>query len=570
MIENDDNPLAGIDLAAWQPPAAAGEHTADAVVARMREPVPALPMDRDERGGRRWWLVAAVLAAVAAAAVIGMRGLQRAPRDGRGSLAATQPSHLDLGASSAELETGADVSWQREGHRLDVAQRRGVATWRIAGDDELMIHAGATVASVEATGASLRVEVDMNLSDARLIGVSAATAAAVSLVTVVVYEGHVKVTGNGQTVNVAPGTTVAVGPNAPPRTVTDDQRAVAGVAPKDPLVPKIADLQRALTLCGRDAVTGTLDVQLAVMPDGTHDTMVFAIKPSDKPAIDACARDAIDKVQFPATHDGGTFPIHVEWTRDCFAFIDRGRNELQQGRDANALRMFESAFACDAGLADDTTNTMAFMAACRSRNEDAAKRYFAYVPTDTRETVSQVCLRNGISLAAPKKLPVALTSDLSGPVLLRLETDILRCADAKFAGTITARAHVDAEGRVGRVTTEPANTVSTCIRTIVQEARFPATQRGGDFSYPFEIRACNSVKLKESGDTKLLQGLDAAALVDYDGAIKCHPEGDVYTKAFMAACRSRNELKARQYYKNLPADKRDSISQICVRNGITF
>jgi hypothetical protein len=426
------------------------------------------------------------------------------------------------------------------------------------------------VASVEATGASLRVEVEMNLSDARLMGTSAATAAVVSLVTVIVYEGHVKVTGNGQTVNVAPGNTVAVGPNAPPRTVTDDQRAVAGVTATDPLAPKIADLQRALAVCGQDAVTGTLDVLLAVMPDGTHSTTVFAIKPNDKPAIDACARDQIAKARFPASHDGGTYKLHVDWTRDCFAFIDRARGELQQGRDANALRLFESAFACDAGLADDTTNTMAFMAACRSRNENAAKHYAAYLPPERRDAISQVCVRNGIRLATAPKLPAVLTSDLSGPVLARIQADTARCGDGKFAGTITVKAHVDDGGIVGQVTAEPANAVASCVRGLVKDTRFPATQRGGDFSYPFEIRGCNAAQLKASGEAKLQQGLDAAAIVDFEASIRCHPEGDVYTKAFMAACRSRNAPKARQYHEKLPADKRESISQICVRNGITF
>jgi len=81
---------------------------------------------------------------------------------------------------------------------------------------------------------------------------------------------------------------------------------------------------------------------------------------------------------------------------------------------------------------------------------------------------------------------------------------------------------------------------------------------------------CDAAALKENGETKMQMGLDAAALVDFEASIKCHPEPETYIKAFMAACRSRHEPKARQYYKTLPADKRDSISQICVRNGITF
>jgi len=81
---------------------------------------------------------------------------------------------------------------------------------------------------------------------------------------------------------------------------------------------------------------------------------------------------------------------------------------------------------------------------------------------------------------------------------------------------------------------------------------------------------CDAAKLKADGESKLTQGLDAAALLDFEAAIKCGLGGDVFVKAFMASCRSRNEPKARQYYTKLPADRRDSISQICVRNGITF
>jgi TonB family protein len=84
-------------------------------------------------------------------------------------------------------------------------------------------------ASVEASGASLRVEVQMQIahSDARVVAASAVTAAAVALVTIVVYQGHVKVASGGQTVNVAAGGRVEVKPGASPREV----REVATAAP---------------------------------------------------------------------------------------------------------------------------------------------------------------------------------------------------------------------------------------------------------------------------------------------------------------------------------------------------
>lgn len=351
MTDRSDNPLADVDLSAWQPPAP-GDGLADAVIARLREPASAVAVDQTgqtghKRARRRWLIGGGILAVVGVAAVIGVRGLVRAPRDGRGTVAATQPSHLDLGTSSAELDAGVEVTWQRAGHRLVVTQSHGTATWRIAGDDTLVIDAGAAVASVEASGASLRVEVNMNLTDARVIGATVATAAVVSLVTVVVYEGYVKVSGNGQTVNVAPGNTVAVGPGTPPRSV-DDRRAVAGVAGRDSrdqqaLLATGAELEKKLATCGN----GILEQPFA---------------------IERC---------------------------DVAALRRTGEIWLQQGLDSAALASFEAAIWCG-----DTSATMivkSFMAACRSRNEAKARRYYDRLPAERRESIKQICVRNGIT-----------------------------------------------------------------------------------------------------------------------------------------------------------------------------
>jgi TonB family protein len=219
-MTDDDDLLRGIDLDAWAPPPPppAGP-LADEVIARLREPSPASAHELTERAPvrrRRWLAVAAIAAGAAVTAggvlAIGHWGTTRAPTNGQGEVSAVRARHLDLGPSSAELDPGTDVRWRRDGRRLEVAQPRGRATWRVAGDDMLAIDAGAAVASVEAAGASLRVEVQMNRSDARILGATALTAAAVSLVTIVVYEGHVKVTSAGQTVHIAPGTSYEVRP----------------------------------------------------------------------------------------------------------------------------------------------------------------------------------------------------------------------------------------------------------------------------------------------------------------------------------------------------------------------
>jgi len=238
-MTDPDDPLTGIDLDAWQPPTPPSG-LADAVLRRMREPVAVPARELAERGRRRWWLwlgAGAVVAAAAAGAVVVAPWRAAAPPVDRGDVVADRASHLELGASAAELDAGAELSWRRERRHIAVAQLRGAATWRVGGEDTLVIDAGAMGASVEASGASLRVEVAMRITptDGRVIAASTITAAAVALVTVVVYQGHIKVTSGGQTVNVGAGGAVEIKPGEPAR----ELRAVAAApdpahAPGDP------------------------------------------------------------------------------------------------------------------------------------------------------------------------------------------------------------------------------------------------------------------------------------------------------------------------------------------------
>jgi ferric-dicitrate binding protein FerR (iron transport regulator) len=217
---SSDNDELEYDLSAFEapePPAG----IADAVIARLdgTAVTPAVPAE-PHSGKRRGWLIAGV--AVACLAVVGgtyalIQGTRRAGT-ARGDVVAEKARTLSLDGVSAELDPGAHVTWQRRGELLDVEQREGAAAWRVDADTTLRIDAGAMVASVEATGASLRVEVSMNATDVRVIGASALTAAVVSMVTVTVYTGHVKLSERGQTVIVQPGETRSVVPEraAPP------------------------------------------------------------------------------------------------------------------------------------------------------------------------------------------------------------------------------------------------------------------------------------------------------------------------------------------------------------------
>ncbi|HEU4729425.1 MAG TPA: hypothetical protein VFT22_16095 [Kofleriaceae bacterium] len=222
--DEPDGSLSGIDLTAWQPPAPPPELAAR-VIARMREPAPAAAVEPQERRPRRWGWAAGATASVAIAAVVVVGrtwGLTHGPApdaDAHGELVSVRPQQLALGGSIADLDPGAELRWVLEGHRISVHQVRGTVRWTVADEDTLVIDTGgpAPTRTLEASGASLRVEVSMNLSDVRLVGLTTASAAAVALVTAVVYQGHVRATSGGQTVNVAPGATVKLVPQRPPQ-----------------------------------------------------------------------------------------------------------------------------------------------------------------------------------------------------------------------------------------------------------------------------------------------------------------------------------------------------------------
>lgn len=271
-MRDDDDALAGVDLAAWQPPPPPAD-LASAVVARLREPAPAAALDPHERTSRRpRWIGG--LAAAAAAAVAAV-WFTRAPPPSRGVQIATRAEHLALDGSVADLDAGAELRWDRDRHRITAHQARGIVRWTVADDDTLVIVPGGqeSTATMEASGASLRVEVQMNLSDMRLVGASTLTAASVAVVTVVVYMGHVKATSGGQTVTVTPGSTVELRPQAPPREVAEPR-------PEPPVVGgSPAEVQRleAQLRAANDKVAA-LTAELAARPADAIEVTPIALE----------------------------------------------------------------------------------------------------------------------------------------------------------------------------------------------------------------------------------------------------------------------------------------------------
>jgi len=546
-MTKDDDLLAAYDLSAWDaPPPPTG--LVDAVIERARQPAPVAALDSGERfaarGTRRWWIAGGAAAVAIVVILVGVWGVQRPPKDGQGEVSTQAARTLAIGPTTAALDPGTTVRWRRDKRRISVAQPHGTAMWSVAAEDTLVIDAGAMVASVEASGASLRVEVEMvNASDARAIGISAATAVAVALVTIVVYEGTVRVRHDGQTVNVVPGAHYEVRPpNAPepvvvgggpsdarireledkikqleaerdaPRDATtcDEVACVLtnydgaccakfkAAAPPGSNLPDvlaadkiregIREREAGVQACPREGYAGSVTVTFRIAASGkvaVDDTRVSGSPASIPDNLAACIAAEVNAAVFPATKRGVTSKVTYALAgpkRDCDADALRakGDDHLQTGMDAAALAAFEGSMRCKA---DPSLYKRAFLAACRSKNTPKARLYYTRLPAADQGALGAMCVRNGISVGDP-----------------------------------------------------------------------PAS--------------CDATALTEKGDEHLQNGMDASALAAFEASLACTPDPMVARKAFMAACRSKNVTKARRFYATLPANQRSTLAQLCIRNGI--
>ena len=403
--EPDDKLLAAYDLSAWEVPLPP-LNLVDRVVERARLPVVA------PRSRRRIAVIAtSALVAVAAVATLVMVGSERAPVEANGEVVATAAQRLTVGTTSAMLDKDSRVRWHRQGSRIDVVQT-GVATWTVGAHDTLRIDAGATVASVEAAGASLRVEVLMNRADVRMMGVSGATALAVALVTVTVYEGHVRATSADQRITILPGTTVELGkpapPPAPPAPPAPRLESTVGAAPVSP-PPPACDATR-LELKGQRALRAkryadafaAFDAAYACAPsvEGARLAYLASCRLPDPPSrkyLQLATGDEVDEILFPLEKDcarlrkGASPP-----TCDAAAAERRGDDYLADGLDASALAQYERAYSC---LPAPAVARKAFMSACKAKDGAAAKRWWTSLARETgADQLKQICIRTGVPL----------------------------------------------------------------------------------------------------------------------------------------------------------------------------
>jgi hypothetical protein len=325
-MRDDDDMLAGIDLGAWEaPPAPAG--LADDVVAATRAAaapraaaiaVPALDASEAGPRRRRWWLAGGVAASAVAASLLLTRGLTRtaSPAD-HGALTATAAQHLELDGLTLDLDAGAELRWRRDEAGLHVLQPRGASTYQVAAGSHLWIDAGATVATVEASGASLRVEVHMKPAIIPPRGLAAATA--VAAVTIAVIGGHALIGGGAPpAVTINAGTTIEVVPGEAPR----EPSRVAGmpVAPVTPVGAPLTRGSRVLDEPAWYALLDAIDHEPATGAVADEATIVTAVR--ERLLIAAAAAAPCLAPQWPADTGEVSIDLVVRGARGVGAILD--------------------------------------------------------------------------------------------------------------------------------------------------------------------------------------------------------------------------------------------------------
>jgi len=386
-MHDDDDALAGVDLAAWQPPMPPAG-TADAVIARMREPTAAaasMPaMDLHDRPSRRAWWISGLALVAAAIVALAAWGVTHAPHNGHGEVIAVHARHLDLDGSIADLDAGAQVQWERDRHRIIAHQTRGTVRWTIAGDDTLVIDSGGpgSAATVEASGASLRMEVQMNLSDMRLLGASTLTAAAVAVVTVVVYAGHVQATSSGQTVNVTPGATIELRPQKPP------QEPAPPAPPVQPAEP-IAVGATAANVRELEDKLRAADEKIAAL------TEELAARTADPLPKQPPARRPVSPTVRPTVSPDRPPVFACDHQIDVDDALHQAANQYANGFAAAALALVQKALACKQ---DARMYRVAATYACAAHDVPTAKAMFAKVPPQFQAGIEQKCQQEGFNL----------------------------------------------------------------------------------------------------------------------------------------------------------------------------
>jgi tetratricopeptide (TPR) repeat protein len=570
-----------IDFSAWEAPEPP-EDLAESVIARIGGTgiTPAVPVEEPTLR-RRAMLIGGVAVAVLAL-TIGAWALVRstdraAPTDGVVVAKHAQPLVLD--GVRADLDQGADVKWARRGNTVRVQQRSGTAAWRVDGDQQLVIAAGAS--TVEANGgANLRVEVKMNAVTG---AVGAGLFAAAAVVTVVVYNGSVTVEKpNRERVIVAPGTTYTVAPEVVnPVTIAcnldtcildnfsgpccDKHKPAARLTPE--LVREtMTALHDQLDACGQSySANASVDVQVNVRGDGSVASVIVAKTPDV--ALGECVSQVISGARFHASQQAMTvfsFPVVLSApaaTCDADKPKDEGMEAVNMGEHAKALALFEKSLACKK---DSFVVALAFMAACNTANASKARTYYGKLTKAQQSKYEVMCARNGIDVSttcdadALKEKGMEHVNMGEHSAALAMFEHSLKCKPDSYVTSLAFMAACNA----GNAT--KARALYARLPTKMQSSYKVMCDRNGVDVNP----GCDADKLKDDGMKAVNDAEHAKALTLFEQSLACKSDPIVTQLAFMSACNAKNGSKARALYGQLTDAQRHKFKAICIRNNV--
>jgi len=569
MSSNDDDTL---DLSAWQAPLAP-DGIADAVIDRMggTDVSVTIPVDPRESPRRRLWVIGGVAAAVVVGAV-GIYALVRsaqpaAPRSG--AVVAAKPQTLSLDGVTATLDDGADVRWKRASDGLYVEQRAGVAMWRVGSDDKLVIDAGGEGlrAPIEAQAANLRVEVQMNAMDAKIIGASALTAAAVAAITIVVYEGAVKVRDRGNTVIVQPGSTYKVVPPADDR---QDLVAVAPRAPRGDAEVRIAAGESPTLHIDSETVTVELDGSsqcphgIELQLDGARSDKTITLSVGQSEYITRCTNDSAIAARgtLLVVKDTGTSP---ELQLDIIRWNDEielrgvalpGAKASINNVDATLDRKGRFLVKLPAPAND----ALAVRVVHPTRGIHYYIRHAVKTVADKRPS----CDADGFKDKGMRNINMGQHA----AALSQFEAS-LRCKDDPYVRQL-AFMEACSSGN------SPKARYYYKLLTPNQQQKFQQICVRQKVAYDDQsaLRSatspCDADALKDKGMEMITIGKHAAALAQFEASLRCKDDSYIRQLAFMSACSSQNEAKAREYYVKLTPTQQTKFAQVCIRNNVRY
>jgi hypothetical protein len=548
MDEDDQNSLAGFDLDAWAPPAIA-PNFANRVIARVVATDRAIAVEVNRRSTRRWWYgtaIAAILAAAAAILVWQMPGQPEPQAAESGSLLAIRPQQLLLDHASGKLDVGTFVTWSHVGGVLTVGQRSGGATWHVDANQHLKISLGAASAStsIEASDATLRLETNMNLADGKILGAAAITAA--SLITLIVYEGHVKTTsGGGEVVIVQPGSVLAM---------RDGQEVRMSIAATS------LDLDALAVSIGK-----TVNKRVIVPQTARGDLAEVLVEPGESPKIHDLAATVSVSIKLP-TCDHDTVETAFETPR-----------VLEHDAYFNVILpkgLYPYTVRCTHGTTVDrgVINVVADEGQSLAGMPAGVKRTAVPDVTAIRYESDSMGLHFLIKRTPKSHLPKQLDQNDIRMEMQTAESTLMgRC---KVKSKMTAEFTVLPSGKVEGLTVNGGGRadgpVAECIRGIVSMMQFPKAQTGIAVTYPISpAPACDAEGFVDAGSQAEARGEHDLALGAYQKAYACKAESHTIQLTFMAACNADRVAVARKFWKLLLPDQQNHLEMICSRNHIT-